>query len=346
MPKIMASSTGSRPPLSCCPSLEYWHKYYACPATGSGQRLVHKWLLTAANACKHFGLSLEEAADWIEINMSRRPDSKREIPDQVSYAYGTTWTGSGGGTRPAKDKPEALSVDALEAMIDRSITDPVEHLRQRSPMPMDIKPSGYLRAISRPGEHFVAMARKDAFGPYVRLWKQTDSQDAQPRIDERVDDLANTSQQGAWFLSCPVNGIEVDDSLRRETNITVFRHAVLECDCPELGIDPADWLRFLIGRSLPIISIIDSGKRGAHAIINAGTSTKEELLAYIDSQLKPWTICGTDPACLSAYRLTRLANCWRGETGKRQQLLYLNPDADGTPIKELTEIQTNVIQAI
>jgi len=43
---------------------------------------------------------------------------------------------------------------------------------------------------------------------------------------------------------------------------------------------------------------------------------------------------GACDGSLTALRLSRLPNCVRGETGKLQQLLYLSPDADSTPISQ------------
>jgi len=44
---------------------------------------------------------------------------------------------------------------------------------------------------------------------------------------------------------------------------------------------------------------------------------------------------GADPKALTAVRLSRLPQCMRGETGKLQELLYLDPDA--TELKPLWE---------
>jgi hypothetical protein len=140
--------------------------------------------------------------------------------------------------------------------------------------------------------------------------------------------------------------VERDRSFRRIPNVTSWRHAILECDCAELGIDPLDWLRLLIAVPLPIVSIIHSGGRGAHALIRTEAETYEELRGYIEKVLRPYTIYGADggvmangekkgTGAMTAHRLTRLANCWRGEKGQRQTLFYLNPNADGTPICEL-----------
>ena len=60
----------------------------------------------------------------------------------------------------------------------------------------------------------------------------------------------------------------------------------------------------------------------------------------IVNPLKPMLVqIGADPGCLTAVRLTRLPNTFRGPGPKQpsrqpQQLLYLNPEPDGTPIEQ------------
>jgi RecA-family ATPase len=182
------------------------------------------------------------------------------------------------------------------------------------------------------------MPRQEAFGAEVRLWKHYDRTEVRTQVDARVDELATGSALGAWFLNQPVDGIERDGSCRRIVNVTAWRYAVLETD---EDISPEDWLRFLITLPLPIISITHSGGRGAHALVRTNTSSKEELEAYIDRELMPLTVYGADRNALTAYRLTRLPNCWRGEKRQMQQLYYLNPGAGGAPIYQQSTTTNN-----
>ena len=323
------SKAASRYPLECCQSLEVWYRGHRCPESGSGQRLVHKWILPAANACKHFGLPIEEAHAWIEERMSREPDNNREIPDTLAYVYGSE-PGTITGTRTAKPKHEPFKPEQLrKAIAQVDIPDPVQYLRKQSPLPVDIRPSDYLRAISEPGEFRVAMPSQEAFGSEVRLWKHYEKEAVLAKADSRVDSLMNGSRLGAWFLNQPVDGIEQDGSYRRIVNVTTWRFAVIETD---EDITSDDWLRLLITLPLPIVSITHSGSRGAHALMRTNTSTKEELEAYIISELLPLTVFGADPSALTAHRLTRLPNCWRGEKGQQQTLFYLNREPSGKPI--------------
>jgi hypothetical protein len=319
----------SRYPLECCQSLEVWYRGHSCPESGSGQRLVHKWILPAANACKHFGLPIEEAHTWIEERMSREPDSNREIPDTLAYVYGSE-AGTFTGTRTPKPKHEPFKPDKLrEAIAQVDVPDPVQYLRNQSPLPVDIRPSQYLRAITEPGEFRIAVPRQEACGADVRLWRNPEPAIVLTNADKRVDELTEGSALGAWFLNNPVDGVERDGSYRRTPNVTVWRFSVIETD---EDITSDDWLRFLITLPFPIVSITHSGCRGAHALVRTNTSTKEELGNYIKTELMPLTVYGADPNSLEEYRLTRLPNCWRGQKNQRQTLYCLNPSADGSPI--------------
>jgi hypothetical protein len=122
-------------PLERCQSLDVWYRGHKCPPSGSGQRLVHKWILSAANACKHFGLTAEQAADWLEVNMSRRPDSNREIRDQIEFAYGSPVDGKQRQSQP-QPQYDPSKLERRASRIDAEITR--GWLQKRSPMRTDI----------------------------------------------------------------------------------------------------------------------------------------------------------------------------------------------------------------
>jgi hypothetical protein len=96
-------------------------------------------------------------------------------------------------------------------------------------------------------------------------------------------------------------------------------------------------LRLLLTLPLAIVSIIHSGKRGAHALVRGpATTSKEELEEWMDRELLPLTVYGADHNSLRAHKLTRLANVYRAKERQWQSLYYLNPSADGTPICSAT----------
>jgi hypothetical protein len=161
-----------------------------------------------------------------------------------------------------------------------------------------------------------------------RLW-----QNHSFKVDrESLNSFTSGHAEGVWFLSNPVDGREHFNerqqrmSRRSEESITAFRHAVLESDCK-----PTDqWLKILVQLPLPIVSITSSGGKSLHALVRVDASSKSNWDQTIGA-IKPTLInLGADPGALTAVRLTRLPNCYRGE--RFQELLYFNPKPSDQPI--------------
>jgi hypothetical protein len=82
--------------------------------------------------------------------------------------------------------------------------------------------------------------------------------------------------------------------------------------------------------------VVDSGGSSVHALFRIDAESKAQWDEVVRTRFKgPLTVLGADPQAMTAVRLTRLANCWRGEKRKLQRLLYLNDSANDTPICEL-----------
>lgn len=150
------------------------------------------------------------------------------------------------------------------------------------------------------------------------------------------DPLPSSGPDGMWMLANPVDGREYQNprtgkmSRRSEESVTRWKFALLESD----EADPSVWLGALAKSSLPISAIYSSGGRSVHALIRvpgagsgmaalSGPSSKEEWDAWARSMKAPLARLGADPKALTAVRLTRLPQQWRGN--KLQKLLYVNP---------------------
>ena len=141
------------------------------------------------------------------------------------------------------------------------------------------------------------------------------------------------------FLCNPVDGEThfnprtQKDSRRSEESVTSFRYAVLECDQePKEKWFPI-WLKILAGLLLPIVAITDSAGKSAHALVRGSCHSKQDWDRFKHDKLRPLVALGADDGALSAVRLTRLPGCFRSDY--RQELLYLNPSATGTPIIDM-----------
>lgn len=144
------------------------------------------------------------------------------------------------------------------------------------------------------------------------------------------------SYHGVYFLINPITGMFVQsetshsgESCRCEECISKFKYLLIESDIS--GYEQ-EWLQFLCSIGLPIVSIVSSGGKSLHALVRVDADTKEEWQQFKDRYVDYLVEHGADRAAMTAVRLSRLPFYVRGETGKLQELLYLDPNADGTPI--------------
>lgn len=121
---------------------------------------------------------------------------------------------------------------------------------------------------------------------------------------------------------------------RRSTeNATEHRYMLIESDhCkPEL------WLPAIASLPLKFVSLVKSGGKSIHALVNLETHTLADWRAE-SGKMKPFlTSLGADPHAFSSAQLSRLPFITRA--GVLQELIYLNPDADGTPINSQPQQQ-------
>jgi hypothetical protein len=200
----------------------------------------------------------------------------------------------------------------------------------RSPVsPKTVSPAQFLHHLFNPGEYVVCFDNQKSQG---YLWRHSGTEFQGGELDY----LTTGKPRGVWFLSQPVNGAmalnsEGKLSQRSTENVTSWRHLLLESD----HADRSMWLAALVQMRLPIVSIVDSGGRSVHALLRLNAGTKAEWDGFRDTVIKPALVpLGADPAAMSAVRLTRLPGCRREEKDRWQELLYLNPNPNLTPICE------------
>ena len=212
-----------------------------------------------------------------------------------------------------------------------------EWLAARSPVPHhDCSPASFLHALFRKDEHVIVFTKFRSQGQMV--WTHP----GLPYDERALDQFRADAPDGVWFLANPCDGRFRDiprliseynptgRSRRAQENLTDFRHLLIESDDVDLGL----WLAALVQLPLPILSVVTSGGRSIHALVRTGCHTKAQWDELVDRRWKPGLIrLGACKSSTSAVRLTRLPCCRRGNA--LQQLLYLNPDPDFTPICEL-----------
>ena len=119
-----------------------------------------------------------------------------------------------------------------------------------------------------------------------------------------------------------------------DIDVARFDYVLVESD-----ILPLDLQRNLLGcLAIPIAALIDSGGKSIHAIVRVGAADATDYKEKVATLFKFLVKVGADPNTKNPGRLTRLPGAIReGEKSgrRRQELLFLNPAADGTPIIEL-----------
>jgi hypothetical protein len=239
---------------------------------------------------------------------------------------------STGRAREPKAQYSPSKLEERASRIDAEITR--EWLIKRSPMRIDITPAQFLIALYRQGESVWIGTRKNERRGSIWI------NDSAEELD--CLDCLRSGQEGVWFLANPVAGKPAfngqvnqwfpnGETWRTEESVTAWRYMVVESDeAPERL-----WLTMLVQLCQPIVAIYTSGSKSIHALVRVDQPSKTAWDQYRDSIKNALVELGADPGSLTAVRLTRLPGCVRGETGKLQQLLYLNPMASGnSPIIE------------
>jgi len=212
----------------------------------------------------------------------------------------------------------------------------VDHdfFRNRSPIHTKITAETYLKKLFNYQDNVLIFNHLNSQGQH--LW--THQGPASP--PNELATFRHDQKEGVWFLSNPISGEyhptssigTAEPKLSRRTGecITDYRFLVLESDV----VPPHQWLSLLAQIPLPISSIVTSGGRSVHALIEVNADDKAEWEDLV-GQCRPKLISlGADPKAMRPVQLTRLPSCDRGPS--RQTLLYLNPLTDHSPISSKT----------
>lgn len=306
----------------------------SCPSAHNG---VHPWVFKVARYLHRYHPP-EQICSILEQRVADcgRPVETHEIVDAVRNSGSCKWEPSGKNASerraewlasPTRKRvPEFNPELAMRAATRVPVDITPEWLKTRSPFSVSCSTAEFLESIFKPNEKALVFNRYKSQG---HLWPTGVS-------------IESFSRQhwtdGAWFLCNPVDGQShwnsrlLKMSRRSEESITSFKFAVLECDQkPKEKWFPV-WLKILVQLPLEIVSITDSAGISAHALVRVACQSKQAWDQFKRETLRPLVPFGADDGALSAVRLTRLPGCYRGD--RRQELLYLNPSADSTPIYE------------
>ena len=304
----------------------------SCPNAGEG---VHAWLFKVARYLHRYH-SADEICVILEARVvgCGRTVAPHEIIDAVRNSALCAWQPSGRTASQrraewiASPTTQRVPVFDPELAIQTASRVPIditpEWLKAHSLVPVNCSTGKFLALLFGSHEKALVFSRYKSQG---HLWPSEIS-------IERFSQIL--WPDGAWFLCNPVDGQShwnprmLKESRRSEESVTAFRFAVLECDQkPKEKWLPA-WLKILVQLPLEIVSITDSASKSAHALVRVSAPSKTAWDAIKRSILRPIVVLGADDGALTAVRLSRLPGCYRGD--HVQELLYLSPGADGTPI--------------
>jgi hypothetical protein len=231
----------------------------------------------------------------------------------------------------SRAKLKAL-VEQLEDVVDAN------YLRSKSPV-LPATWCSYLAAIYRPGDRILVFTKMDSRSSWMTC-----------TVNVNVLQVPSGGD-GVWYLCNPVDGefrqvarcISAHNpegwTCRAEECVTDFRFMVLESDHGDNDYPGVaqDWLKFLALLPLRIVAIYTSAGKSVHALVQIDATDKADWDRQV-RVMKPFLVeHGADKGALSAVRLTRLPHAFR--RGRKQELYFCNPDADGKPICQMPAIR-------
>ncbi len=136
-----------------------------------------------------------------------------------------------------------------------------------------------------------------------------------------------TSAQGAFFSINPIDGaIHYNprthmNSSRSLESITSFAFAMLESDHAPGKL----WLRLAPLLPFRVVMIVSSGGSSYHILVYLGAQSEAEWHSILDPARTVLAALGADRNTFRSVQLSRLPFCFRQETKRTQELIYLNP---------------------
>jgi hypothetical protein len=305
-----------------------------CPEHG-----VNLWILGRARRLWQRNYSDREIIDLLYKATRRvrhRSVGRDEIVRAVEKVVGTAL--------PERKKGEATEekvvydpsylqqkADAITDLID------TDYLEARSQFTCwNRTPVGFLHKLYQPGEHIWITDR------YKSLQGEIWTHDG---LDQRFDELDHflTGHDGVWYLTAPVDGrLHQTERVASEWNpeglsftvlesLAAWRYLLIETDVAPIDL----WRKAVVQWPFKIVAIYESGGSSDHVIIRIDAQSKDEFERKAKQFDRDLVRLGACEGSITVRRLSRLPNCMRGQTGRPQRLLYLSPDADGTPICQI-----------
>jgi hypothetical protein len=337
-------------------NLAIWIKYVDAIPWAPGE-LNHQEFAAFSKAA-FYGIDQDTALNFVIDKMKRAGAQNlrlAKVRHSLARAYGS------GGEGVPRNQPPLLKLPAAqpykEALLKETVGELAERIDEnffieRSPFTTwNRSPAGVLHKLFLPEEHVWVSA--DDCSADGCLWSHLDgnscsarwvSVDSAPGGPERFESnfaclsfFERNHYKGVWFLNNPITGrphhaerLSHGTSYRCLETVSVWRYLVLETDVAPRAL----WLALLATVPIRIAAIYFSGGRGHHALVRINAASKLQADDICEIYKREYSPLGACKGTLSAFRLTRLPNCFRGQTDQLQRLIYLNSNPTGTPIKD------------
>jgi len=189
-----------------------------------------------------------------------------------------------------------------------------------------------LSMLFAPEDLVVMMKRKWNKGDFA-VWKARSFRLGQdPDTKAVASEIPTESNAGMLLMAAPIDGKwrpggkdkkgNVKWSRRTAACVTHFPYLVLESDEAPLDL----WLRAIAMLELRIAAIFSSGGKSVHALIRIDAKSKVEFDDCAQVLAGVLEVIGADAQAAKGLPMSRVPGVKRIETGKIQELWYLDPD--------------------
>ena len=312
---------------------ENLEKARACLAVINPAACSYDEWLKIGMACKHSGVPLSEWDAWSQMDARYKPADCRTkwasfkgkaaavtIASLVEIAKGHGFDPRTWDFGAEDEKPERGSSFSFEDFIPRKVHAPATEWieREEIQIPTSVGSSDfarYLSAMFEPDELVgisVAAFQKEGSDKWLPL-KGVCNRTAGELIADckkHPDDIGRVIGDvepgvGAWIRINPLDGKGYKDE-----NVTKYRHALLEADDGDLGVQ----LGIIREMKVPVSCLVHSGGKSVHALVRIEAESYDEYRARVDYLFKQAVRFGlkVDNSNRNPSRLSRLPGVMRG----------------------------------
>lgn len=325
-------------------SFEYWqaNQLKEIPAFYMDSSGKKKYMSILEACAWEYPENLEKFAVRVNSEKCFPPLNRSEVREYILKALriegesSSSVHSSGSGMHTHKLKYDPIAVQRFIEDIPVDVDE--TFLRKRSPMPIDgMSSTLFLNTVFKKKDEIYVTDNLNEEKPRVVLVTI-----GEEMPNPKLERLAKKNQKGVWYLPNPVCGKMVksgfDSPMKCKAALAAFPFLVLESDY----VSESDWLKIVCSLELPIAALYKSGRRSVHTLIKIDAKSVKDWEAKVAPLKEIMVPLGADPAVMRVGQLSRLPQCLRGNTGRLQELLYLDPEPDGVPIIEKPYINYSV----